>query len=51
MRGIKKMRSLRTVAGGHAFIQNVRRGHYEVAADTTARHRLRRVFDELVDAI
>jgi IS6 family transposase len=26
-RGPKTMRSLRTVAGGHAFVTNLRRGH------------------------
>ena len=28
-RGMKKDRSLRVIASGHAFIQNLRRGHYE----------------------
>jgi hypothetical protein len=27
MRGLKSIRSLRTVAAGHAFVQNLRRGH------------------------
>ncbi len=26
------VRSLRTVAGGHAFVQNLRRGHHELSA-------------------
>ena len=30
MRGLKTIRSLRTVAAGHAFVQNLRRGHYEL---------------------
>ena len=30
MRGLKTIRSLRTVAVGHAFVQNLRRGHYEI---------------------
>jgi hypothetical protein len=29
MRGLKSIRSLHTVAAGHAFVQNLRRGHYE----------------------
>jgi hypothetical protein len=33
MRGLKSIRSLRTVAAGHAFVQNLRRGHYELTAD------------------
>jgi transposase-like protein len=31
MRGLKQDRSARVVIGGHAFVQNVRRGHYELA--------------------
>jgi transposase-like protein len=31
MRGLKQDRSARVVIVGHAFIQNVRRGHYELA--------------------
>ena len=33
MRGLKTIRSLRTVAAGHAFVQNLRRGHYEITVD------------------
>jgi hypothetical protein len=33
MRGVKTIRSLRTVAAGHAFVQNLRRGHYEITLD------------------
>jgi transposase, IS6 family len=51
MRGLKTLRGLRTVAQGHAFVQNLRRGHYEIATDMTARHRLRAAFDELVPAV
>jgi IS6 family transposase len=45
------MRTLSAVARGHAFVQNLRRGHYEIASHVTARHRLRAAFDELVPAI
>jgi transposase-like protein len=31
MRGLKQDRSARVAIAGHAFIQNVRRGHYELA--------------------
>jgi transposase, IS6 family len=51
MRGVKTLRGLGTVARGHAFVQNLCRGHYELATDTTARHRIRGAFDELVSAI
>jgi len=30
MRGMKTISSLRTIAAGHAFVQNLRRGHYEI---------------------
>jgi hypothetical protein len=29
----------RVVIAGHAFIQNVRRGHYELGVEATTRHR------------
>jgi transposase, IS6 family len=51
MRGLKRYRSARVLAAGHAFVQNVRRGHYEIAIDEPARHRLRAAFDELALAI
>jgi hypothetical protein len=31
MRGLKQFRSVRIISIGHAFIQNIRRGHYELA--------------------
>ena len=33
VRGLKRDRSLRIVTAGHAFVQNLRRGHYELAVD------------------
>ena len=48
---MKKDRSLRIVATGHAFIQNLRRGHYELATDATARDRVAVAFTELAHAI
>jgi transposase-like protein len=36
MRGLKTIRSLRAVAAGHAFVQNLRRGHYEITIDIPA---------------
>jgi IS6 family transposase len=46
MRGITTMRSLRTVASGHAFVQNLRRGHYEHTVDQPAHDRVRAAFPE-----
>ncbi len=31
MRGLKRHRSARILAAGHAFVQNLRRGHYDIA--------------------
>jgi len=39
------------VIGGHAFIQNLRRGHYEVAVDAGPLFRLATAFNELKPAI
>ncbi len=51
MRGLKQDRSARVVIAGHAFIQNVRRGHYELAAEELATRRLAVAFAELAMAI
>ena len=47
MRGLKSIMSLRTVAAGHAFVQNLRRGHYEITADLHPRDQVRVAFAEL----
>ena len=47
MRGLKRHRSARILAAGHAFVQNVRRGHYDIATEVPSRHRLRVAFDDL----
>jgi transposase-like protein len=52
MRGLKRDRCASRVIRGHAFVQNLSRGHYELGAD--ARHpllRLAAAFDELAAAI
>jgi transposase-like protein len=51
MRGLKRLRSARTLAAGHAFVQNLRRGHYEIAADEPDHDRLRLAFEALADSI
>jgi IS6 family transposase len=48
MRGVKTIRSLRTIASGHAFVQNLRRGHYELTTELPTHERLRAAFAELV---
>jgi hypothetical protein len=50
------MRHLRTdrtavIIAGHAFVQNVRRGHYHLTTGIAANLRLATAFDELNHAI
>ena len=51
MRGLKQLRSVRVISVGHAFVQNVRRGHYELATDVDPRHRLATALAALTLAI
>ena len=51
MRGLKRQRSARILAAGHAFVQNLRRGHYDIATDVPDLHRLRKAFDDLAITI
>src|SRR5439155_18670138 len=51
MRGLRSHRSARILAAGHAFVQNLRRGHYDIATEVPSRHRLRVAFDNLALAI
>lgn len=52
MRGLKTDRTASVVIRGHAFIQNLRRGHYELGTETPHPHlRIRTVFEELTETI
>jgi transposase-like protein len=51
MRGLKHDRSAKVIIAGHAFVQNLRRGHDELAVDELAAGRLAVAFDELAVAI
>jgi transposase-like protein len=52
MRGLKRDRSASVVIRGHAFIQNLRRGHYELGVNARTHHlRVAGAFDELTEAI
>jgi transposase, IS6 family len=51
MRGLRQDHSVRVVVVGRALVQNVRRGHYELAAGEPARRRVAVAFDELTMAI
>ena len=48
MRGLKQDRSAKIVIAGHALVQNVRRGHYELAVEAPVTRRVAVAFDELV---
>ena len=45
------MRSARTIAAGHAFVQNLRRGHYTITADLRVHDRVRDAFDKLARSL
>jgi hypothetical protein len=51
MRGLKRLRSAQVICAGHAFIQNIRRGHYELGTEETVNLRVLAAFDELALAI
>ncbi|MBV8542399.1 MAG: DDE-type integrase/transposase/recombinase, partial [Pseudonocardiales bacterium] len=51
MRGLRRLRSARVISTGHAFVQNLRCGHYELAVDFNPNHRLPAAFTELALAI
>jgi IS6 family transposase len=51
MRGLKRDRTANVVIKGHAFIQNVRRGHYELGSETAPQQRISAAFDVLLTAI
>jgi hypothetical protein len=51
MRGLKQDRSAKVIVAGHALVQNIRRGHYELAVEEPTNRRVAVAFDELVLAI
>jgi transposase-like protein len=51
MRGLKQDHSARVIIAGHAFVQNLRRGHYELAVEVPIGQRLTFAFDDLALAI
>ncbi len=52
MRGLKTDPTASVVIRGHAFIQNLRRGHYELGTGTAHPHlRIRTAFEELTETI
>jgi transposase-like protein len=51
MRGLKQDRGATVMLAGHALVQNLRRGHYELAVEEPASLRVAAAFDELALAI
>jgi transposase-like protein len=51
MRGLQTHRTAQVIIAGHAFVQNLRRGHYELATDLPAADRVPAAFTELSKAI
>jgi IS6 family transposase len=51
MRGLHTLRSAHVISTGHAFVQNLRRGHYELGVDVDPRHRTPAAFAELLHTI
>jgi IS6 family transposase len=51
MRGLKQDRSARVIIAGHAFMQNLRRGHCELAVEEPANRRVAVAVDELAVVI
>jgi IS6 family transposase len=47
MRGLKRLRSTQVISTGHAFVQNIRRGHYELGLDADSKCQLSAAFAEL----
>ena len=51
MRGLKTARTAQVVIAGHALMQNLRRGHYELGVEAEPHLRVAAAFDELIDTI
>jgi IS6 family transposase len=51
MRHLRNDRTATVIIAGHAFVQNLRRGHYHITAGVPANLRLAATFDELSYAI
>jgi hypothetical protein len=51
MRGLTRFRSAEVLAAGYAFVQNLRRGHYELATEVSPQLRLARAFSKLALAM
>ncbi len=51
MRGLKRDHSARAIMRGHALMQNIRRGHYELGVEAGAHRHIAAAFTELARTI
>jgi hypothetical protein len=51
MRGLRTDKTAQVIIAGHAFMQNLRRGHYQVGMDAPPAKRVAAAFAELARAI
>ena len=51
MRGLQRDRTASVIIRGHAFMQNLRRGHYELGESALPGLRVAAAFDELTRAV
>ena len=51
MRGLQTDKTAQVIIAGHAFMQNLRRGHYELELDAQFGMRVAAAFDELAQAV
>jgi IS6 family transposase len=51
MLGLKRLRCARVISAGHAFVQNIRCGHYELGTEEVANLRVMTALTELALAI
>ena len=51
MRGLKRDHTARVIVRGHALMQNIRRGHYELGVETRPHRRVAAAFNELARTI
>jgi hypothetical protein len=51
MRGLRTDRTAQIVIAGHAFLQNLRRGHYEIGVDARPQLRIAAAFTELAHSL
>jgi hypothetical protein len=51
MRGLRTDHTVQVIIAGHAFLQNLRRGHYELAVHVPGIQRVAAVFTDLALAV